>query len=121
MSCHYNHTTLVGRLAHDPQLRHFNNSVTKTTFSLAVDRDYRREDGTVDTDFIPICLWGKAAEIGHALLRKGMPVLVWGRIQIRSYEKENQKRRITEIVGDSFQILEKKRKDSVPEPTTTTK
>ena len=108
MSFHYNHATLVGRITQDPALRTFSNSVSKTTFTIAVDRNYRKEDGSSETDFIPVCFWGKIAEVSHAILRKGMPILVWGRIQVRKYEKESQKKRFTEIVGESFQILEKK-------------
>ncbi len=109
MSYSYNRATLVGRLSKDPEIKEFADSKSKTSFTLAVSRTYRKDAGTTDTDFIPICFWGKTAEISFQLLRKGTPVLVWGRIQVRSYEKDNDTRWMTEIMGDNFQVLEKVR------------
>ena len=54
MSCNYNRTTLVGRLTKDPDMKQISDSTYKTSFILAVGRNYKREDGTYDTDFIPV-------------------------------------------------------------------
>jgi single-strand DNA-binding protein len=105
MAFNYNHITLVGRLSKDPETRMHGN-VRKVSFTLAVDRPYRREDGTCETDFIPVVLWGKLAEVAEKHLRKGRPTLVEGRLQVRDYESDSVRKWITEVVGENFQILE---------------
>ena len=108
MSFNYNHVTLVGRLTKDAEVKDASNTV-KTSFSLAIDRNYRKEDGSYDTDFIPIVAWGRLAEIAYQYLKKGNPVLVEGRLQIRHYEKtynkETVKHWMSEIVVENFQML----------------
>lgn len=106
MSYNYNHATLLGRLTKDPERLQINETTVKTIFTLAVNRPYKKEDGSVEADFIPISLWGKSAEAGYQLLRKGSAALVWGRIHVRQYEKDNEKRWMTEVVGENFQILD---------------
>ena len=109
MRYNYNHSTLMGRLTKDPETVDLGDKKIKTSFTLAIDRDYVKEDGSRDTDFIPVCFWGKPAELTQKLLAKGSPVLVWGRINVRNYtNKENQEKWITEVIGDSFQVLQKK-------------
>jgi len=105
MSFNYNHITLVGRLTKDVVLTKVAES-TKSTFSLAVDRPYRKDDGSADTDFIPCVVWGKLAEISEKYLKKGSPVLVEGRLQIRSYTVEGVKKYFTEVLLENFQVLE---------------
>lgn len=105
MSFNYNHTTLVGRLTKDPETKK-TGEVSKTTFTLAVDRPYRKEDGTTETDFVPVVMWGKLAEVSEKYLRKGRPTLVEGRIQVRDYEINKERKWITEVVAENFQILE---------------
>ncbi|RAP34568.1 single-stranded DNA-binding protein [Candidatus Marinamargulisbacteria bacterium SCGC AG-439-L15] len=104
MGFHYNHTTLVGRLTKDPEIKTFVD-VSKTSFCLAVDRDVYRDKKDVETDFITVIVWGRLAEIAHQYLRKGNPVLIEGRIQVRTYEKEGKKNWITEVVTERLQFL----------------
>jgi len=108
MAFAYNHTTLVGRLVRDPEIKKLSDNLTKLYFVLAVDRGYKKEDGGTGADFIPICIWGKTADLGKKLLKKGSPILVSGRIQIRNYEKDHIKHFVTEVIADTFQLLEKK-------------
>ncbi len=108
MAFTYNHTVLVGRLVRDPEFKQLSDNLTKLYFVLAVGRGYKKEDGSTGADFIPVCIWGKTAELGMQLLKKGAPVLVSGRIQTRHYEKEKVKHFVTEIIADTFQLLEKK-------------
>ena len=112
MSYSYNHVTLVGRLVKDPELKELSNGVQKASFNLAVNRLYRKDDGTSDTDFVPIILWGKQAELCVQLLRRGVPALVWGKIQVSRYEKNNEYRWITEVVAENFQVLERLKKSN---------
>ncbi|NBV83947.1 single-stranded DNA-binding protein [bacterium] len=108
MAFNYNHATLVGRLTRDPEIKQISETVRKTYFTIAVNRGFRKTDEKQDTDFIPISLWGKSAELAYLLLKKGTPVLVTGRIQNRVYEKNDVIRSVAELVGEHFQILEKK-------------
>tara|TARA_A100001015_G_C14950310_1_gene696462 strand:- start:28 stop:393 length:366 start_codon:yes stop_codon:yes gene_type:complete len=106
MAFNYNHVMLVGRLTKDAEL-HPSKDVCRLAFSLAVDRAYRKEDGSSDTDFIPIVAWGKLAEIGAQYLKKGQPVLIDGRLQVRSYEKDGDKKWSSEVIVENFQLLGK--------------
>lgn len=107
MSFNYNQVTLVGRLARDPEQKLFMDNFSKLKLVVAVSRPRRKDQQEAETDFIPVILWGIPATIGFRLLKKGSPVLVWGRLQIRSYDKESEKVWLTEVIADNFQILEK--------------
>ena len=113
----FNQTVLVGRLAADPELRRFSDSMTKVTFILAVGRIYKKKEAKTSADFIPVVIWGKAAELAFQFLRKGSPTLVSGRIHVYPYEKNNEERWATEVVAENFQVLEKKsaREDNLQE------
>ena len=110
MSFNYNNCTLMGRLTKDPEFKEINDSFCKLTFTLAISRKFRKEDGTIETDFIPVTLIGTPAIVGSKLLAKGSPVLIWGAIQVRQYDKDNERKWITEIIGDNFQLLEKRKR-----------
>ena len=112
MSYNYNHCTLMGRLTKDPDFKQITESFCKLTFILAVTRRYRKDNGKNETDFIPITLTGNIASVGSQLLTKGAPVLVYGSIQVRNYEKENERRWATEVIAENFQILNKKKHTS---------
>ena len=110
MSFNYNHCTIMGRLAKDPEFKQITESFCKLNFTLAVSRKYRKDHSKIETDFIPITLTGNNAAIGQHLLSKGSPVLVWGSIQVRNYEKDNERKWITELVAENFQLLTKIKK-----------
>jgi len=104
MAFNYNHITLVGRLARDPESEKVGDTI-KASFSIAIDRPWRKDDGTKETDFVSVRLWGRLAETASRSLKKDAPVLVEGRLQIREYEKNGERRWISEVVGENFQIL----------------
>lgn len=114
MSCNFNHIVLVGRLVKNPEIKHINETTTKCYFTLAISRNYRKEDGTTEADFIPVCIWGKLADVAFQLLKKGSATLIWGRLQIRNYEKDNETKWITEVIAENFQILERLPKPAEP-------
>jgi single-strand DNA-binding protein len=106
MGFNYNHITLVGRLTRDPELKVISDSFSVLTFNLAVSRTHRKSQNEDNTDFIPVSIRGDAAPIGNQLLAKGSPVLVWGRLEVRRYDKNNESRWMTEVISKNFQILE---------------
>ncbi len=104
----YNKCVLVGRLTKDPDSRFTVEGKPVTKFSIAVDRDFKRE-GEPDADFFNIVTFGKVAEICRDYLNKGKQVLVEGRIQIRKYTTdEGVDKWSTEIIASSMKMLGKK-------------
>ena len=88
-----NRTILMGRIVHDPELRHTQNDTAVTGFSLAVSRPKYNGAEPV-TDFIDIVAWRKTAEFVCNYFHQGMLVAVEGRLQVRTYEdKEGKKRK----------------------------
>ena len=100
---------LIGRLTRDPELRTSGQGVSVCTFSLAVDRPYKSADGARQTDFFNIVVWRQQAENCARYLQKGSQCAVEGNIQNRTYEKDGEKRYITEIVADRVEFLGKTR------------
>ena len=94
---------LVGRLTRDPELKYTPNGVAVCNFTLAVDRAFSKDK---EADFIPVVVWQKLAESCANHLSKGRLVAVAGRLQIRSYEKDGQNRRIAEVVASEVKFLD---------------
>jgi len=103
---------LMGRLTRDPEVRYSNGEtpIAIAKYSLAVDRRGRRSDGNEQTaDFINILAFGKSGEFAEKYFRRGMRVLVSGRIQTGSYtNKEGQKVYTTEVVVDEQEFADSK-------------
>jgi single-strand DNA-binding protein len=111
-----NRTILIGRLTNEPELRYTNSGTPVANFTLAVERPHKNAHGEKETDFIPIVVWQKPAELCAQYLHKGRLAAVDGRIQIRSYEnKEGQKVRVAEVVAESVRFLDR----GEPHQTTT--
>ncbi len=105
MAGSFNRVILVGNLVRDPEIRYVGSGAAVTKFTLAVNRRTKQQD---ETDFIDIVAWEKLAETCNTYLKKGMSCLVEGRLSIRSYEdKEGQKRKSTEIVINTMQMLDR--------------
>lgn len=95
-----NHVILQGRLTKAPELRQTQGSVSHTTFTLAVDRDFK-SNGQKETDFINCSAWRQTAEFLARYFGKGRMVLLEGRIEVRSYrDKEGNKRTAWDVVAD---------------------
>lgn len=103
-----NKVILVGRLTRDPEVKYTPTGKMVATFTLAVDRGYTANREQREADFVPIVVWGNTAEFCGNYLNKGSKILVDGRLQIRSYEKDGQKRYVTEVIANSVDALERK-------------
>jgi single stranded DNA-binding protein (ssb) len=102
-----NNVTLVGRLTRDPELRYTPQNQAVTTFSLAVNRQFKNANGNREADFINCVIWRQQAENLANWAKKGALIGVTGRIQTRNYEnQQGQRVYVTEVVADSFQMLE---------------
>jgi single-strand DNA-binding protein len=103
-----NRVVLIGRLCQDIDVRQTSSGTSVGNFALAVDRSFKKQDGTRDTDFLRVVVWDKAAEACSKYIGKGSLVAVEGRIQSRSYEtQEGQKRTAVEIVAENIRYLDK--------------
>ena len=106
-----NRALLVGRLTRDPELRRTGSGKAVTSFNLAVERNFKKENEQ-DADFINCVCWGKIAENTERYCSKGSLVSVDGRIQTRSYENnQGQKVYVTEVVAESVQFINTRRDD----------
>ena len=107
-----NRIILMGRLTHDPELRRTQSDTPVCSFSLAVDRDYKR-DGEKETDFIDIVAWRSTADFVSKYFTKGRMAVVEGRLQIRDWtDKEGGKRRSAEVIADNVYFGDSKPIDS---------
>ena len=105
-----NKIILMGRLTRDPELRRTGTCTAVTSFSLAVDRDFKSQSGEKETDFIDIVAWRSTAEFVSKYFTKGRMAVVEGRLQIRDWtDKDGGKRRSAEVVADNVYFGDSKR------------
>ena len=104
-----NSVVLVGRMVKDADLRYTAQGQAVATFSLAVNRNFKSQNGEREADFISCVIWRKQAENLANWAKKGTLVGIEGRIQTRNYENsQGQRVYVTEVVAESFQVLENK-------------
>ena len=103
----YNKVFLIGNLTRDPELRYTPSGIPVVRFTVAVNRPSAKSEGN-EVDFINVVAWRRLAEICGEYLKKGKPVSIEGRLQIRSYEKNGEKRTIAEVIADGMQMLGRK-------------
>lgn len=102
-----NNVVLVGRMTRDAELRYTPSNQAVATFTLAVNRNFKNQNGEREADFINCVIWRQQAENLANWAKKGTLVGVTGRIQTRNYEnQQGQRVYVTEVVADNFQILE---------------
>ena len=102
-----NNVVLVGRMTKDAELRYTPSNVAVATFTLAVNRNRKSENGEREADFINVVIWRQQAENLANWAKKGALIGITGRIQTRSYDnQQGQRVYVTEVVAESFQLLE---------------
>lgn len=101
-----NNVTLVGRLVAPPDLRKTPNNVSSLQGTLAVNRNFKNENGDREADFINFQAWRGTADVIAQYCSKGSLIGLTGRLQVRSYEKDGQRRYVTEVVAESVALLE---------------
>ena len=105
-----NKIIIMGRLTRDPELRRTGSGTAVTSFSLAVDRDFKSQSGEKETDFIEVVVWKSTAEFVSKYFSKGRMAVVEGRLQIRDWvDKDGGKRRSAEVVADNVYFGDTKR------------
>ena len=113
-----NRVIVMGRLTRDPELRHTQSNIPVASFSLAVERDFKAQDGERETDFFDCVAWRNTAEFVSKYFTKGKMAVVEGKLQVRGWEdRDGNKRKSTEIVADNVYFGEsKKDSDRAPNP-----
>ncbi|ANU22432.1 single-stranded DNA-binding protein [Planococcus donghaensis] len=105
-----NQVGIVGRLTKDPSMRVMNEGRIHTSFVVAVSRNYKNQKGETETDFVLCSTWGRPAHNVSKYCVKGSLVAVTGRLQSRSYDKEDGTRiYVTEVLGDQIRFLDKRK------------
>lgn len=111
-----NKVILVGNLGKDPEVRHLEGGTAVANFSLATSESFKDKSGQriEQTEWHNIVVWRGLAEAAEKYLKKGMTIYLEGKLRTRSWDdKEGHKRYITEIVGDTFTIVNKKEHNNV--------
>ena len=102
-----NSVCLVGRMTRDAELRYTPSNQAVATFSLAVNRNFKSQNGEREADFINCVIWRQNAENLANWAKKGVLIAITGQIRTRNYEsQQGQRVYVTEVVADSFQLLE---------------
>ena len=106
-----NRIIIMGRLVRDPELRTTQSGVSVTSFTLAVDRDFKnRDSGEKSTDFIDVVAWRQTAEFICKYFGKGRMAVAEGRLQIRDWkDRDGNNRRSAEVVADNVYFADSKR------------
>ena len=105
-----NKIVIQGQLTKDPELRRTQSGTAVASATVAVDRDFKNQDGNRDTDFIPIVAWKGTGEMLAKYFSKGRMIVVEGRLQLRDWtDNDGNKRRTAEIVANSVYFGDSKR------------
>lgn len=111
-----NKSCFMGRLVRDPELRTTQSGTPVSTYTIAVDRGRKGDDGKSIADFVDCVAWDKKSDFAQNWLTKGMLIAVCGRMQSRSWEdKHKQKRTSWELIIEEQHFCESKR-DRAPSP-----
>lgn len=102
-----NNVVLVGRMTRDAELRMTQSNTAVASFTLAVNRPFKNQNGEREADFINCVIWRQAAENLANWCKKGSLVGITGNIQTRNYEnQQGQRVYVTEVLANNFQLLE---------------
>lgn len=111
----YNKTILIGRLVATPEMVKTPNDKSVARVTVAVNRRFKSKDGEREADFVNVVFWGRLAETLASYGTKGSLISLDGELRTRSYEKDGQKHYMTEVLGQSFQLLESRAQHAMRE------
>lgn len=109
---------LMGRLTREPEVRYSNGAepLAVARYTLAVNRRFKRKDEP-EADFIPCVAFGKSGEFAEKYFKKGQMVSIVGRLQVRSWEdNEGKKRWTTEVIVEEQYFAESKKNSNAAAP-----
>ena len=109
-----NRIICIGRLTKDPELRHTQSGTAVASFTIAVDRDFKNQNGEKEADFVNCVAWKGTAEFVSRFFTRGRMAVVEGRLQSRKYtDKDGNNRTAYEVVASSVYFGDSK-KDTDP-------
>lgn len=108
MAKSFNQAIIMGNLTRDPEMRSTPSGQNVASFAVATNRQWQDPSGErkESVEYHEIVAWGKLAELANQYLNKGRKVLVVGRLQTQSWEKDGVKRQRTEIVANDISFLD---------------
>lgn len=108
-----NKVILQGRIGNDPELKTTTSGKEVCSINLAVDRDYKSQNGERETDWITVVAFREKAKFLSRYFSKGRMAVVEGRLQIRDWtDKDGSKRRTAEVVADNVYFGDSKNSTS---------
>lgn len=109
-----NRVILIGRVGKDPEVKRFDNGGIIANFSIATDESYRNKQGekVEATEWHNVSMNGKLAEVAEKWIKKGSKIAIEGKNKTRSYDKNGEKRYVTEVVASAFEFVESAKSDS---------
>ncbi len=113
-----NKVILLGRLGADPELRYTPAGTAVATLSVATNFVYKDKDGNQQekTEWHRVIAWRKTAEFAGEWVKKGSLIFVEGRLETRSWDdKDGKKRYTTEVIADALELVGGRREDRGPE------
>lgn len=108
-----NKIILIGRMTKDIEIRYTQNQKEVGSFDLAVNRNYKNQNGEYDTDFFKCIAWGNLAKTIHTYTSKGSQIAIEGRVENRTYQaNDGTNRYVTEVVVEGMQLLDSKKNNT---------
>lgn len=108
-----NTVVLMGRLVSDPELKITNTGKEVTSFRIAVDRSYVKQDEERKADFFDVVAWGKTAAFVCQYFKKGNLIAVDGRLESRTYQaKDGSNRYVVEVMANNVSFTGERHSDS---------
>ncbi|VHM13289.1 single-stranded DNA-binding protein [Streptococcus pyogenes] len=115
----YNKVIAIGRLVAEPELVKTATDKHVARLSLAVNRRLKNASGEREADFISVVVWGKLAETLVSYASKGSLMSIDGELRTRKYDKDGQVHYVTEVLCQSFQLLESRAQRAMRENNVT--
>ncbi|HEP1961049.1 TPA: single-stranded DNA-binding protein [Streptococcus pyogenes] len=115
----YNKVIAIGRLVAKPELVKTATDKHVARLSLAVNRRFKNASGEREADFISVVVWGKLAETLVSYTSKGSLMSIDGELRTRKYNKDGQVHYVTEVLCQSFQLLESRAQRAMRENNVT--
>ncbi len=103
-----NYVILIGRLTGDPNYKLIQTGMSLSTFTIANHRKYKKKSGelTTETNYINCIAWGKLSDFVKNYIKKGMQIVVEGRLKQNRWQTEDGKNVSSiDVVVNNIQIL----------------
>ena len=103
-----NSVNITGNLTHDPEIRKTAAGTSVCSFTLAVNRAFKKE-GQPDADFVPCRAFGNNADFVGSYARKGDGLAVKGEMRVESYQaQDGAKKTFTYVMTERAELTNKR-------------